>query len=222
MDLNFHGTETQLEQYALARLPDPDLSVLEEHLLICTACQERLNEIEDFAIGMQEALGRNDILGKQRTPGKKDVTRVEPARTATASGGTNWFAWLRAPAFSLAVAALAVVGVVAVFSGGRGRLARVRLAPVAALQLTADRGEMPVVAPARELDLTLSRASREAGPFRAEIVDATGHAIWQGAANSNPAAVQIKVNRKLEPGVYFVRLYSGAAPTPHEYGFRVR
>jgi len=216
VDLNFHGTETQLERYALERLTEPDLSVLEEHLLICSVCQDRLNEIEDFAVGMQEALGGRGVSGTQHTPGRKVTARTEPARTASASAGTSWFAWLRAPAFSLAMGALVLIGAVAVFSGGA------KLAPVASLQLTANRGEMPVVAPAREFDLTLDRDSRDTGPFRAEVVDATGHAMWKGPADNGSPGVRVKITQRLKPGVYFVRLYSGSEPAPREFGFRIR
>ena len=56
MEHNFHQTDDQLEQYALNRLPEADLPRLEEHLLTCVACQEKLDEIGDFALGMREAL----------------------------------------------------------------------------------------------------------------------------------------------------------------------
>ena len=85
MDLNFHGTEDRLEQYALGRLPGADLIALEEHLLICDACRERLDDIGAFAIGMREALSL-------------------PPEVAPAAASRDWFAWLRRPVFAMAIA----------------------------------------------------------------------------------------------------------------------
>jgi len=54
-DLNAHGTEEQLELYALGRLPGSGQVRLEEHLLVCAACRDKLNEIGDFALAMRAA-----------------------------------------------------------------------------------------------------------------------------------------------------------------------
>ena len=196
MGLNFHGMDDRLELYALGRLGDTDLALLEEHLLICAACRERLNEIEDYAIAVRQAL--------KTDPG------VSPARI-------NRFASLRWPAFALAVAAVALIGALAVFPGSR-----TRFAPAATLQLSAIRGEMPVAAPAREFDLTLADAPREGGPFRVEVVSGAGKALWHGITAGDAAVAEVKVKRRLASGDYFVRLYSASGQVLREYGFRIR
>ncbi len=61
MENDFHGTEDQLELYALGRLPDSDLPRLEEHLLACTACREKLNGTADFALAMREASALRNV-----------------------------------------------------------------------------------------------------------------------------------------------------------------
>jgi hypothetical protein len=190
---NFHGTDDQLEQYALDRLPDVDLPRLEEHLMTCATCREKLDEIGDFALGMREAAPRQ----------------------------TEWFGWMRAwmrrPAFSMALAFAALIIVVAIFSSGR-----MKFAPVVSLQLTATRGAMPFAVPGREFDLTLADAPREGGPFRVEVVNAMGLSLWSGLAETSPAGVQVMVMRRLPPGDYLVRLSSATGTMLHEYGFRVR
>ncbi len=55
--LNVHGTDEQLELYALNQLPEPHLALLEEHLIVCGACREKLDAIGDFALGMRESSG---------------------------------------------------------------------------------------------------------------------------------------------------------------------
>jgi len=186
---NFHQTEDQLELYALNRLPEADLPRLEEHLMACGACREKLDEIGNFALAMREVT----------------VPKIE------------WFGWLRRPAFSMALGFAALILVVGILSNGQ-----MKFAPAVSLQLTAMRGEMPVTVPAREFDLTLADGPREGGPFRVEVVNAMGQAMWTGLAESGPSGVKVMVTQRIAPGDYFVRLYSASGEMLREYGFRIR
>ena len=201
MENDFHGTEDQLELYALGRLPDSDLPRLEEHLLACTTCLEKLKGTEDFALGMREAPGTD--------------ARVVAPQTGRMGWGLPSF--FRRPAFSMAFAFIVLLVVLGVFSNGRAKFA-----PSASLQLTAMRGEMPVTVAAREFDLTLSDGPRVGGPFRIEVLNDMGASVWGGLAESGPAGVQFKLTRRLPQGDYFVRLYSVSGQVLHEYGFRIR
>ena len=44
-----------LESYALGRLAEPGCAPLEEHLLLCPACQERLSRTDEFVAAMKAA-----------------------------------------------------------------------------------------------------------------------------------------------------------------------
>jgi hypothetical protein len=79
VEQSIHGTDDHLELYALDRLPDSDMTGLEEHLMICATCRDRLDEIGGFALGMRDSPG----------------VQSEP--------GTNWFGWLRRLAVSMAL-----------------------------------------------------------------------------------------------------------------------
>jgi hypothetical protein len=195
---DFHGTDDQLELYARGRLPESELPVLEEHLMICTNCREKLDEIGDFALGMQEASSKS----------------AAPQPTRVDGGLASFF---RRPVFSMALAFVALIVVMGVFANGRSQFA-----PSASLQLTATRGEMPLAVAAREFDVTLSDGPRDGGPFRIEVLTATGTSAWTGLAESGPAGVQFKLTQRLPQGDYFVRLYSVSGQTLREYGFRIR
>jgi hypothetical protein len=209
VDLNFHGTdfhgtEEQFEQYALGRLAGADLISLEEHLLLCDACQVRLDEIGPFAIGMREALS------------------LQPA-IAPSAPLKEWFAWLRRPAFAMAIAcAAALIAIIAVVSTGVVSTGGTKLAPTAMLQLTAIRGEMPATSPAREYDLTLADAPRAGGPFRVEVVNGSGDSVWKGPADADSKGAEVKIDETLKQGDYFVRLYAASGQRLREYGFRIR
>ena len=56
MEKTFHATEDQLEQYVLNRLPARAVAEIEEHLLICFPCQERLDTMVEFTIAIREGL----------------------------------------------------------------------------------------------------------------------------------------------------------------------
>jgi hypothetical protein len=190
---SLHRTDDQLEQYALDRLPEADLAGLEEHLFVCAGCRERLDEIGDFALGMSEVTARK---AERR--------------------GRVW-GLLRRPACAMAVAFAVLIIVIAVFSKGHQDFA-----PLVSLQLTAVRGEMPATVPAVQFNLMLSDGPREGGPFRIEVVDATGSRMWTGLAESGPSGVLVKVTKRLTNGDYFVRLYTASGQMLREYGFRVR
>jgi hypothetical protein len=58
-----HATEDALEEYALGRLRGAALARLEEHLLVCEECQDRLSQLDTFVQGMADADGLLDYVG---------------------------------------------------------------------------------------------------------------------------------------------------------------
>lgn len=54
--LDQHLTEQVLEEWAFNRLPGRESAPLEEHLLVCPTCQDRLAEIDEYIIVMKAAL----------------------------------------------------------------------------------------------------------------------------------------------------------------------
>jgi hypothetical protein len=182
-----HQTDEQLELYALGRLDEPGQAVVEEHLLVCVTCQQRLDEVEAFAMAMHQAIASGPAQELEKT---------------------GWLAWFRAwlwpwPA---AVAGFAALMLTIILSVHPGR----NLAPLASLQLTAIRGDVPAVAPARETDITLTDAPAGTA-LRVEVVDATGGKV----------ADSLRITKSLAEGSYFVRLYDSSGKLLHEYGFRV-
>jgi hypothetical protein len=190
-----HQTDEQLELYALGRLPEPWIAEVEEHLLVCAACQERVADLEAYALAMRQAIFTE--------PGQKPQWY-------------SWFqqSWLKMPVLAWAGGLASILLAVALYLQFTPHLA-----PLASLQLTAMRGAMPSVAPARETDMTLTDAPAGTA-LRAEIVDATGSTIWSGSLE--PRTHSIALTRRLAPGNYFVRLFDDGSKLLHEYGFQVR
>jgi hypothetical protein len=206
--LDFHVTEDQLEAYAFGQIAASDTHVLEgveEHLMICSACRDRLDGIEAFTSGLRQA--------------------VEPNSAIAISKSHDLFAWLPWPrpsirALSIGLALIALIAIVVLFSRDQ-----TRFIPIANLQLSAARGEMAVSAPASELDVTLTGAPADGQAFRSRIVNATGGTVWNGQANQVSGvagSIVVKAQQRFVPGDYFLRLYGPSGEVVREYGFRIR
>jgi predicted anti-sigma-YlaC factor YlaD len=193
-----HRSDEQLELYALGRLPEPSVAEVEEHLLVCPACRERVDDLEAYAFAMRQAIS------------------TEPAKPSHwLSRFRCWFqrSRLKMPVLAWAAGLAAILFAVTLYLQFIPHLA-----PLATLQLTAMRGAMPSVGPSRETDITLADAPTGAA-LRAKIVDATGSTVWSGALD--PRTHRIALTRQFAPGSYFVRLFDDNGKLLHEYGFQV-
>ena len=55
MEIVEHVPEDDLELYAMRSLPAPESERLEDHLLICQSCQDRLQSTDEFVAAMRAA-----------------------------------------------------------------------------------------------------------------------------------------------------------------------
>ena len=204
-----HETDDELELYALGRLTEPRVAEVEEHLLICALCQDRLDEVEMFAVAMREAIA-GEPLPEARAGWSERLGFTGSGLTEFRLRLTNF----SQPALASA-AGFAAITLVAGLLHHSGQ----HVAPLASIELMAMRGDIPAVAPALETDITLADAPAETA-LRAEIVDSRGGMVWSGECGSD--GHQIRVNQVLVPGTYFVRLTDEGGKLLHEYGFRVR
>lgn len=199
-----HASEDALEQYCLGSVPAAELEGLESHLLVCTACQERLRETEAYVRIMQQATAQAaaDQLARQgRWRAVADwLFRSLPA-TAIATAVALVLVWGFAPSFHPAPAA----------------------APLAvALELTRGDESPRAHAPAcRPLLLTLDLTGvAPLDSYQVRIVDASGAAVLDAAAKPDHDRLRVGASVRLAPGTYWVRLYNPSEPqTPlREYG----
>ena len=59
--MSAHISEDTLERYAMNQLPDAELAPVEEHLLVCTDCQDRLAGIDRFRADLDPDVSRRKI-----------------------------------------------------------------------------------------------------------------------------------------------------------------
>ena len=199
---NEHISEESLESYTLGSLNEPLVADLEEHLLLCSACQEKLREIDGYVAAMRGAAARLDREDESR---KTFWTWVSGALT------------VRRLSWALALMALTLVGLAVRLS------LRAPVVSPFALVLETSRGSELQHAPAqRPLDLSLDITALPALPsYQLETVDARGTIQAQSSAKASEGRVKASIEKGLRSGSYFVRLYSPSRELLREYGLQV-
>ena len=62
-----HIAEDVLEEYVRAKLSDAGVIPVEEHLLICQRCRERVAWLDDFVGAIRAAAGARSLAGDPQT-----------------------------------------------------------------------------------------------------------------------------------------------------------
>jgi hypothetical protein len=197
---NDHPSDESLESYALGSLEEPALSELEEHLLLCSRCQDQLKEIDTYHAAMKSAAAGLEDEDESR---KRVWTRLS--------------AWLtfRRLGWTMALAALALGGLAL-----RQWLSPTALSPPVALVLETSRDSEVRHAPAgRVLELSLDIKGLPAyALYTVETVDALGKVQAQSTAPVSEGRVKTSLSKGLRPGNYFIRLYAPSRELLREYG----
>jgi hypothetical protein len=195
-----HPDEETLELYALGRLPDSQADQIEEHLLVCHPCQDALNELDDYVRAMKGALREHEVEKAVPKPSFFDIFRQSKALPAAAVG----------------VAALGLAAVVVNRAG--------RAPDPVELTLRSVRGGGPAMAEApagAPLRLRLQSEQLKLDPsYRVKLVDAKGGELWSGAAPADGDL--LRVDKALDSGMYWVRLYDASGAQVQEYGLQVK
>ena len=189
----FHPTEDLLEEYSFGRIREPELTALEEHLLICTQCQTQLLAIDEYRSVLKSGIAaferdRQSALAPSPRAFPKLTGRMLLAAAAllTFSGAIAWrrYGPARDVSEPMTVRLIALRG-----SGGDGS-AHARAGR--RLELVIDRMDLPP---------SLS--------YRLEIVGSSGRQVWSGITRVAGQDISADVNDHFHLGVYWVRLYSG-------------
>jgi hypothetical protein len=198
-----HSSDEILEQYAMHSLQEPVLAEVEEHLLVCSRCQEQLKEIEAYVGAMHDAAERLDQEDESR---KRFLTRVSEAFT------------FRKLAWAMAAVALTFV-VIAL----RVAMKTAQSPQPFALTLVTSRGsEVPHAPSGRPIDLSLDITGLSLfSTYTVDVVDESGRVQLQSKAAETQAKAGMSLPGDLRPGNYFVRLYSPSRELLREYGLHI-
>ena len=187
-----HLDDSQIEAYCLGKVSEPELTELEEHLLTCETCQQRVTEGDGYVQSMRTASSR--FRAEEHKPRK---------------------AWAASGLVPVLGVALAVVGI-GVFLHSKTSVVGPRV-PVA-LEATRGAGVLAQAPAGRSLLLNPGLDGLPVlARYRLEMVDRNGKRVFQGdfmpgKGVETPSQV---------PGIYFVRLYTLQGMLLREYALEI-
>jgi hypothetical protein len=187
-----HPEEDHLERYVMRKCSEDETEAIEDHLLVCEPCQKRLRCAEDWVKLMKTAVP----LGPGRSPlprWRQMFGSVFARPQPMALAGCVAFAALLCTAPFL-LREPAGVDQVVTLSTTRG---------------AADQA-FATASAANHLILEPDLAGLT-GPLELQVVDSAGAVLFAQALES--ANARVSLDRKLKPGVYWVRINS--AETDH-------
>lgn len=195
-----HPGEDELELYCLDRLDEPQAAPIEEHLLVCEACRQRVTDLDVFLKAAMQAT--RELRSEERYSG----------------AGTSW-TWLFRPGWiaagALAVLALAVVPVM--------RRPALQEISVSAYRGAGEQTGAGVAQAARPLRLHLDLTGIPAeGCCIVEIVSSDGKVLREVTATITDNRASLDQPDGLTRGQYWLRLKSASGADLREYGLTVR
>lgn len=239
-----HPTEDLLEEYCFNRVMEPRLAALEEHLLVCEACQAEVAGLGEY-IGLFKSATRELSPGVLKPDRPKQslhsfVHRLLPAAPPEARTG-SWMNFPRIPHLPLyiprlagMVSAIALVvllafGVRREFTASTDQPVRVELAamrggPATSMQSVpfSSRGQLAKAFARKPLDLVIDRI-RLTGTqgHLVKLVDSEGNEVWSGPASVQGNWLSAQIKKGLSRGIYWARLYSDRGQLISEYGLEI-
>lgn len=190
LQLSSHIGEDTLELYALGRLAEDESVSVEEHILLCHPCQDRLSELDDFIRAFRVAAPR------------VETARPGPWTAFWGNFGTNFRPMYGAGA--LAAAVLAVVFLIP---------RQARIVGTADLTLTATRGELAgglVNAPANHtLNLTLDATGLPEAPYYLiEFTSSAGKSLFTATLAAKDNQIHFTTGQAFHPGRHWIRIHT--------------
>lgn len=189
-------TEVELEDFLQNRLSGTTRECVEEHLLVCAACLDRVEEEDQFAACFRTAARR------------LEDEDLKAAYAGPRAGAWNRLvAWLKRP-FGAGVG-LAVVAATAVLTVTLAP--SLRQEPAMEISLRAERGLAASAGPAAEagrpLKLNLDAAGLPGTTLKLELATINNSLVLQSRAAATGNTIRWDLGRGLEPGIYWVRIY---------------
>lgn len=205
-----HPTDDELELYALGRMSETQTTPLEEHLLECSACQERLRDLDEYVAAMRQAL--------QELEADSKVEGIAERKHRLA-----WLFSVPKPVWASAMAAFVVLALFLPSLRNAGPAYEVSL-----YSFRSDAAGAPQTVPAgRNLDLTIDITGLpETAAYQVEIADSTGSIVFSTLCPRSGDTVIAGVDSDLDAGQYWVRIYapaeSSGAELLREFGLAVQ
>lgn len=211
-------TEQEIEEFLFNRLSGVTREAVEEHLLVCQTCLDRVEKEEEFVNASKAAarvIESEDLerayVGRQRS-GQAEGWKARLAR---------WFGAARTRSLTVAVASIAVIGLAALFQVRFGQHDRIQ-----EVSLELHRGPLASAQAISGVEFRLNIQANDLPPgeYRMELVDASGELLqWSQGANESGKLLW-QLNKSYPAGNYWVRLRQPGSlgKLVREYGLVLR
>ena len=194
-----HISDAALENYSLDHLAEPELEVVEEHILICPTCQDRLTEIDDFVRAFRLAHAHLEEVGPDGRPTVGEGWLVEPTSVVYAPHQ----AWFQKPAVWVGLAfAVGLLAMIPVLNRAFQQPGTVTTISLVAQRGAASLAEVPQGRVALQLDL---RGVNE-DPLRIEVATWDGRKLWSRSVGLAEAIESISPEMRFTEGQYWIRV----------------
>lgn len=192
-----HPEEDYLERYVMKTCTEQETDAIEEHLLICEDCRARLYGVEEWVSLMKTAIPL--VPERRRVPRWRQTMELLFTRPMVLATGCVAFAAI-------------VLTAPLLLRPGPPEEEWVTLA--------ATRGtHTESAADSRHLLRLRVDTTGLVSPIEGQVVDATGELVMNVALTV--ASAEMKLDRQLKPGVYWVRINSGVGGKPTLREFRL-
>ncbi len=195
-----HISEELLEGYSMQQLSEAQVAPIEEHLLVCSWCQQHLNEVDEYIAAAK-------IAARQITEEKAAIRdlRVTPRRPS------QW-------ALPLTGGTLVTALLVLMYFG------RPHATPQFEVTLLATRGVSTVAVAPAHTALTVQAGAPDipaGSQVRLELADSRGKIVWQGTGETERGQITVQVKPPLDAGLYWFRVYESGR-LRQEYGLQIK
>jgi len=198
-----HPTEELLEQYAAGKLPSETVAEVSTHLFECDSCFDLYENEVNLRISFRQAAAV--------------VPAIEPAPAQS-----FWSRLFVMPSPALmAGAAAAVLLLFAVVPRGTNNGATPVVAELSAMRSA---GSTITLEAGHPLQLKMKTPGVVSGTdLRVQVVNETGSEVWTSETTVRSDAAEVKVDRKLTAGQYWIRLFGRGDTEPlREYGLTLK
>jgi hypothetical protein len=187
-----HPSEDVLERYSFRNSTLEEIEVVEDHILGCTDCIARLEDIENYTAVLRVAFD--------------ELSQGAHVRAEKRTRRKRWFMPERLVWASAGALLLIAISFVSGFTSARHEEIPVRV------NVSAWRGvDVDSVATGHPLDLRLNSTDLSAGAVVVQLVDSNGKEVWHGPAVVRDESVAVSLPKLKRRDNYFVRLYSAGA-----------
>ena len=192
-----HASDDKLEEYCLGGVPENELQGIEEHLLMCPACQEHLRAADRYVRTMRSAIS---MLASAPAPAER--------------WWEKWFGAISRPIPATALAGLAAVTLICVVIPSLRDSQRAATSTVTLQAMRGGGDSLRVSAPEKTpLILRLDLTGLDPLPsYQVRIVDAMGTQVFETESRPNGTVITLNAPGRFGRGSYWVRLYNRNDP----------